>query len=84
MLYATRELGVSAGTLGLVLGAGAVGGLLGSVIAAPMSRRIGVGPTLVVGYVLFPVSLLLVPLAGGSDTIVLGSLFRRSSAREWD
>jgi MFS family permease len=57
-----------------VLGAGAVGGLLGSVIAAPMSRRIGVGPTLVVGYVLFPVPLLLVPLAGGSDTIVLGSL----------
>ena len=75
VLYATRELGVSAGTLGLVLGAGAVGGLLGSVIAAPMSRRIGVGPTLVVGYVLFPVPLLLVPLAGGSDTIVLRSLF---------
>ena len=75
VLYATRELGVSAGTLGVVLGAGAVGGLLGSVIAAPISRRIGVGPTLVVGYVLFPVPLLLVPLAGGSDTIVLGSLF---------
>jgi MFS family permease len=75
VLYATRELGVSAGTLGLVLGAGAVGGLLGSVVAAPISRLIGVGPTLVLGCVLFPLPLLLVPLASGSDTIVLGSLF---------
>ena len=75
VLYATRELGVSAGTLGLVLGAGAVGGLLGSVVAAPISRLIGVGPTLVLGCVLFPLPLLLVPLASGTDTIVLGSLF---------
>jgi MFS family permease len=75
VLYATRELGVSAGTLGLVLGAGAVGGLLGSVVAAPISRLIGVGPTLVLGCVLFPLPLLLVPLASGSDTTVLGSLF---------
>ena len=57
--------GVSAGTLGLVLGAGAVGGLVGSVAATPVSRRIGIGPTLVVGCVVFAAPFLLVPLAAG-------------------
>jgi MFS family permease len=75
VLYATRTLGVSPGTLGLVLGAGAVGGLVGSVAAGPIARRIGVGPTLVVGCVLFPAPLLLVPLAGGSQHVVLTCLF---------
>jgi MFS family permease len=75
VLYATRTLGVEAGTLGLVLGAGAVGGLVGSVIATPVTRRIGVGPTLVLGCVLFPAPILLVPLARGPQTVVLACLF---------
>jgi MFS family permease len=75
VLFATRELGVSPGTLGLVLGVGAVGGLVGSAVAGPVSRWIGVGPTLVVGCVLFPLPLLLVPLAGGPDTVVIACLF---------
>ena len=75
VLYATRTLGVSAGTLGLVLGAGAVGGLVGSVAATPVSRRIGIGPTLVVGCVVFAAPFLLVPLAAGPDPVVLGCLF---------
>jgi len=75
VLYATRTLGVAAGTLGLVLGAGAVGGLVGSVIATPVTRKIGVGPTLVVGCIVFPAPILLVPLARGSETVVLACLF---------
>ncbi len=75
VLYATRTLGVASGTLGLVLGAGAVGGLAGSVIAAPVTRLIGIGPTLVLGCVVFPAPILLVPLARGSETVVLGCLF---------
>lgn len=75
LLYATRTLGVSPGTLGLVLGAGAVGGLVGSVVATPVTRWIGVGPALVVGCVLFPAPLVLVPLAAGSDPVVLACLF---------
>jgi MFS family permease len=75
VLYATRALGVSPGTLGLVLGAGAVGGLVGSVVTTPLSRRIGIGPAFVVGCVVFPAPLLLVPLAGGSDPLVLALLF---------
>ncbi len=75
VLYATRTLGVSPGTLGLVNGAGAVGGLLGSAITGRVTRRIGVGPTLVAGCVLFPVPFLLVPLASGPDEVVLPLLF---------
>ncbi len=75
VLYATRTLGVSPGTLGLVLGAGAIGGLVGSVAAGRVTRRIGVGPTLIAGCVLFPAPLLLVPLAGGSQGVVLACLF---------
>jgi len=75
ILYATRTLGVSPGTLGLVLGAGAVGGLVGSAVATPLARRVGIGPTLVAGCVLFPAPLLLVPLASGSESVVLACLF---------
>lgn len=75
ILYAVRVLDVSPGTLGLVLGAGAVGGLIGSVVTAAVSRRIGIGPAFLVGCVLFPAPLVLVPLAGGPKPLVLGLLF---------
>ncbi len=75
VLYAVRELGVSAGTLGLVLGAGAVGGLIGSIVTTRLTRRIGIGPALMLGAILFPVPLLLVPLAGGPMWLILTMLF---------
>jgi MFS family permease len=75
ILYANRSLDVRPGVLGLVLGAGAVGGVVGSVVTARISRRIGIGPAFVVGCVLFPAPLVLVPLAGGPRWLVLGCLF---------
>jgi MFS family permease len=75
ILYATRELGVGAGTLGLVLGAGAVGGLLGAVVAGRLGRRIGLGPAFLLGMILFPAPLILIPLAGGPRWVVFGMLF---------
>lgn len=75
VLFATRELGIEAGTLGLVLGAGAFGGILGAVLAARVGRRLGLGPAFVLGMVLFPAPLLLVPLADGPRAAVLAMLF---------
>jgi len=75
ILYATRELHVRSGTLGIVLGAGAFGGLLGAAVAGRLGRRIGIGPSYVLGMVLFPAPLLLVPLAGGTKAVVLAMLF---------
>jgi MFS family permease len=75
ILYVTRELGVRPATLGLVLGAGAVGGIIGSLITGRLSRRIGIGPTFVLGSFLFPAPLVLIPLAGGPYPLVLALLF---------
>jgi MFS family permease len=75
ILYATRELGVNPGTLGLVLGAAAAGSLFGAFIAGRLGRRIGLGPAFIVGQILFPLPLLLVPLASGSKPVVLAMLF---------
>jgi MFS family permease len=74
ILYATRELGVRPAELGLVLGIGALGGVLGAVMTGRLTRRIGVGPALTVGFILFPAPLMLVPLAAGAQPFVLGLL----------
>ena len=71
LLYANRTLGVAPGTLGIVLGIGSVGALLAASFAGRISRRIGVGPTLVAGFLMFSAPLLLVPLAGGDESRAL-------------
>jgi MFS family permease len=75
ILFATRSLGVSPGTLGVVLGAGAVGSVLGSLVTARTQRSIGIGPAFALGCLLFPAPLVLVPLAGGPDLLILSLLF---------
>jgi MFS family permease len=75
LLYATDELGIKAGTLGLVLGVGAFGGLTGAIVAGRVGRRIGLGPAFILGMVLFPLPLLLVPAAEGPQPVVLAMLF---------
>jgi MFS family permease len=75
LLYATDELGIKAGTLGLVLGVGAFGGLTGAIVAGRVGRRMGLGPAFILGMVLFPLPLLLVPAAEGPQPVVLAMLF---------
>lgn len=75
ILYATTDLHVRPAVLGLVLGVGAVGGLLASIAAGRITQRIGIGPTFVVGCVLFPAPLALVPAADGPRLLVLACLF---------
>lgn len=66
LVFASRTLGLSAGTIGLALGVGAVGGVAGALAAAPVARRIGTGPTIAVGAVLFTLPMAALALAGGS------------------
>jgi MFS family permease len=75
LLYATRDLGVRPATLGIVLGSASIGTLAGSFATARISRRIGVGPTFIVGCFLFPAPLVLIPAAGGPYWLVLALLF---------
>ncbi len=67
VVFASRDLGLSAGTIGLALGIGATGGLLGAVVAGRVARRIGIGRTAVVGALLFTLPTATLPLAHGSD-----------------
>ena len=74
ILFASRELGLSAGGIGLALGIGATGGVLGAVLAGRVTRRLGVGGTICVGAVLFSAPFALLPLAGGTPWMRMGIL----------
>ncbi len=74
LLYATRSLDIGAATLGLILAAGSLGAVGGAVVAGTLNRRIGIGPTFALGSLLYPALLVLVPAAGGSHTLVVGTL----------
>ena len=75
LVFANRTLGLSAGTIGLALGVGALGGVGGALAAAPVARRIGTGRTIALGAVLFTLPLATLALAGTgpvSPAVVLG------------
>lgn len=74
ILFASRNLGLSAGVIGLTYGIGATGGLLGAAVAGPLSRRIGVGPTIALGAFVFSAPFAALPLAGGPDWARAGVL----------
>ena len=69
LVYAVRQLDLSAALIGLVLGVGNVGWLLGAVAANRLSARLGVGLTLVGSAMVFGPALLLVPAAPQSQPI---------------
>jgi MFS family permease len=66
ILFASRELALPAGAIGLGLGVGALGGVAGATLAPLVSRLIGIGPTAIIGAALFPAPMALMALAGGS------------------
>jgi MFS family permease len=68
LVYAVRELGLSAGTIGLVFAIGNVGYLVGAIMANRIARRVGVGPA-IVGGAATGIAALLIPLAPVSSPI---------------
>lgn len=73
LLYATRELRAAPAVLGLAFAAGGVGGVLGATLAAPVTRRFGIGPVLagaalVNGIGWWPV------VAAGGPSVLVGAL----------
>lgn len=68
LVYAVRELGLGAVAIGLIFGVANVGYLAGALLANRLSRRLGVGPTIVIGAA-GSVSLLLLAAAPKSNPI---------------
>ena len=66
ILFASRELGLSATLIGLALGAGASGGLAAALLAPRIGKRLGVGVTIILGAIIAAAGLAIVPLASGS------------------
>ncbi|MFE2430393.1 MFS transporter [Streptomyces sp. NPDC059373] len=65
VLFSSRNLGLSAGFIGVAFGIGATGALLGAVMAPKVSRHLGLGRTIAVGAVLFPAPIAIAAAAGG-------------------
>ncbi|WP_328823494.1 MFS transporter [Metallococcus carri] len=63
LVYAARDLALSAGQIGLALGGGAIGGLVGSVLASRLTRLIGAGRSILLGCVALGLPYAALPLA---------------------
>lgn len=63
MLYGLEELGLSAATLGLVMGLASAGGLLGALSAGPFAKAVGEGRSIPASAVVGALAAFSVPLA---------------------
>ena len=72
VLYLVRERGLSAEAIGIAFSAGSTGVLLAAVTVNAITRRVGVGPMLVLMAMGFSVSLL--PVAAAPDALVAPAL----------
>jgi MFS family permease len=64
VLYATHEMGLGSGAIGVALGVGAFGSLVGSASARRLGVRFGLGRTLILSFLIAAAPLLLVPFSG--------------------
>jgi predicted MFS family arabinose efflux permease len=74
VLFATDELGLGSGAIGIALGIGALGSIIGSACARPLSARIGLGNALILSFILAPLPLVLIPLASGGAAVSMVAL----------
>lgn len=74
LLYLIRTLGFTPETLGLALSLGAIGFLVGALVANPVGSRIGVGPTIVASAMVFAFSPLLFGVARGELAFPLSTV----------
>jgi MFS family permease len=69
VLYATEEMHLGSGAIGIALGVGALGSVLGSVVAKGLTARFGLGRVLMLSFVLAPLPLVLVPISSGPPAL---------------
>jgi predicted MFS family arabinose efflux permease len=74
LLYATDVLHLSPIVLGIIYAVGGLGAIPGAIISRWITRRLGMGKTLVIVVAVYSLSALLVPLASGSQLVIIGML----------
>jgi MFS family permease len=70
LVFAVRELGLSAGVIGVIFSVGAAGSLAGAFTATRISGRFGIGPTSIVAAALFAPATLLWALAPAGNQAI--------------
>ncbi|MCZ6538945.1 MAG: MFS transporter [Chloroflexi bacterium] len=62
-LFAITEIGFQPGPLGVIYGTGGISSFIGAIYATRVTRRLGVGPTMATGAIIFGAIGFLIPLA---------------------
>jgi MFS family permease len=70
VVFATRDVGVHPAAFGLIFGLGNVGFVVGALLVGRLSRRLGVGRTLIIGSWLGAMATILLPFAVGPMAIL--------------
>lgn len=69
ILFLTRDLGLTAGMIGLIVSIGSIGSLGGAMLARPVAERLGIGTTILGATFLLAVSR--VPIAVATPTLAI-------------
>jgi MFS family permease len=65
VLYLVRDLGLSSGLVGVVIAIGGAAGILGALVATPITQRVGPGPAFIAGMFLAATAGLVLAAAAG-------------------
>ncbi|HWI62652.1 MAG TPA: MFS transporter [Symbiobacteriaceae bacterium] len=74
MLYVLRELQVAPSVAGVIFGLGGVSALVGALLAGPVVRRFGLGPSLIVAAFMSAASNAFLPAATGPMPVIIAML----------
>ncbi|MGH3588953.1 MAG: MFS transporter [Pseudonocardia sp.] len=72
VVYAAEVLAMGPVAIGVALAVGNGGGVLGALVADPLARRFGTGPTFLVAIVLFTAGSAILPMSTGPATFAVG------------
>ena len=71
LVYLVRQLGMSAGVIGVIFAIGNLGFLLGALVTTRLAQRIGLGAAIVLGATVSSFGLLFIPLATAETAFAL-------------
>jgi Major Facilitator Superfamily len=74
MIYASRDLALPTGTLGMIFAVGGLGSVLGAGLAPGLGRRLGPGRTMTLGLMAYAAGAACVPMAEGAGWAAVGWL----------